>query len=87
MNDEIPNIADIIASYANQEKTTCESAADLGAIIFEMKREKDHCSENSKRMAELQKMAELQERVIRRMLENCVEESRQPKRPHLTVVK
>ena len=87
MRDEIPNIADIIASYANKEKTTHESAADPGAIIFEMKREKDHCGKNTERMVELQKMAELQERVIRRMLENCIEESHQPKRPHLTVVK
>ena len=77
MKDDIPNIADIIASYANQDKTTYESGADLGAIIFEM----------TERMAELQRLAELQERVIRRMLDNSLEESRQTKRPHLTVVK
>ena len=87
MKDDIPNIADIIASYANQDKTTYESGADLGAIIFEMKREKDHYGENTERMAELQRLAELQERVIRRMLDNSLEESRQTKRPHLTVVK
>jgi hypothetical protein len=87
MKDKIPNIADIIASYANQDKITYESAADLGAITLEMKHEKDHYGENTERMAEIQKMAELQERVIRRMLENSLEESHQPKRPHLTVVK
>ena len=85
--EKIPNIADIIASYANQDKTTYESAADMGAIIFEMKREKDHYGENTERMAELQKLAALQERIIRRMLDRSLEDSHQPKRPHLTVVK
>ena len=87
MKGDIPNTADIIASYANQDKTSFEAAADLGAIIFEMKREKDHYGERTERMAEAQKIAALQERLIRRMLDRSLEESHQPKRPHLTLVK
>ena len=84
---KIPNIADIIANYSNQEKTLQETAADLGAIILEIEREKDFYGEHSKRMAELKRLAALQERVLHRMLENSIEKSNQPKRPHLTVVK
>ena len=35
----IPNIADIIASHSNQDKTLQETASDLGVIILEMERE------------------------------------------------
>ena len=87
MKDDIPDIADIVASHFNQDKSLYQSAADMGAIIFEMKREKDHYGENTERMAEIQKLAALQERLIRRMLDRSLEESHQPKRPHLTVVK
>ena len=85
--DKIPNIADIIASYSNQDKTLQESAADLGAIILEMEREEKHYGKHTKRMAKLKKLAELQEIVVHRMLDKSVEEHDQPKRPHLTVVK
>ena len=87
MKDDIPNIADIIASYCNQDKTLYESAADLGAIIFEMEREHQYNGAHSKRLAELKKIKALQETVIHRLLDNSIVKSDQPKRPHLTVVK
>ena len=85
--DKIPNISDIIASYANQDKTLYESAADLGAIILEMEREELHYGKHTKRLAELKKVAALQDTVVSRLLEKSIEKPEPPKRPHLTVVK
>ena len=85
--EKIPNIADIIASYSNQDKTLEESAADLGAMILEMEREEEYYGKNTRRLAKLKKLAELQEIVVNRMLDNSINKSDQPKRPHLTVVK
>ena len=84
---KIPNIADIIASHSNQDKTLQETAADLGAIILEMEREEEFYGKHTKRMAKLKKLTELQEIVVHRMLDKSIEKSDQPKRPHLTVVK
>ena len=84
---KIPNIADIIASYSNQDKTLMESAADLGAMILEMEREEEYYGQHSKRLAELKKLAALQEKVVQRMLDRSIDESTQPKRPRLTIVK
>jgi hypothetical protein len=84
---KIPNIAEIIASYSNQDKTLQESAADLGAMILEMEREEEVYGKHSIRLAELKELAALQEKVVHRMLDKSVEEHDQPKRPHLTVVK
>ena len=84
---KIPNIADIIASYSNQDKTLEESAADLGAMILEMEHEEEYYGKHTKRMAKLKQLAELQEIVVHRMLDSSIEKSEQPKRPHLTVVK
>ena len=85
--DKIPDIAAIIASYSNQDKTLQESAADLGAIISEMEREEQFYGKHTKRLAEPKKLAELQEIIIHRMLDDSIEKSDQPKRPHLTVIK
>ena len=85
--EKIPNIADIIASHSNQDKTLQESAADLGAMILEMEREEECYGKHTKRMAELMNLAALQEMVVHRLLDNSIEESDQPKRPHLTIVK
>ena len=71
----------------NNDNSPYEAAADLGAIKMEMYREKKYYGEHTKRMAKLKKLAELQEIVVHRMLDNSIEESDQPKRPHLTVVK
>ena len=84
---KIPNIADIIASYSNQDKSLQESAADLGAMILEMEREEECHGKHSKRLAELKRARELQEKVVLRMLESSIDKSDQPERPHLTVVK
>ena len=85
--DKIPNIADIIGNALNQERPIQEAAADLGALVLEMEREEKHYGKNTKRMAELAQLAEIQERVIHRMLDRAIDKSDQPKRPHLTVVK
>jgi hypothetical protein len=84
---EIPSIADIIASYSNQDKTLEESAADLGAIILEMEREEECYGKHTNRLAELKELAAFQEKVVNRMLVRSTEGHNQPKRPHLTVVK
>ena len=84
---EIVNLGDIIANHFNQDKTLQETAADLGAIILEMNREKQYYGERTKRMAELEKLAEVQKRVVSRMLDNSINKADLPKRPRLTVVK
>jgi len=84
---KIPNIAEIIASYSNQDKSLQEAAADLGAIILEMEREEECYGKHTKRLAELKKLAALQEKVVLRMLDKSIEKPDQPKRAHLTVVK
>jgi hypothetical protein len=84
---KIPNIAEILASYSNQDKTLQESAADLGAIILEMEHEEECYGIHSKRLVELKELAALQEKVVPRMLDSSIKKSDQTKRPHLTVVK
>ena len=79
--EKTPNIADIIASYFNQNKSLQESAAGLGAIILEIKREKHLYGKNTRRLAALQ------EKAILMMLDRNNEKSNQPKRSHLKVVK
>jgi hypothetical protein len=52
-----------------------------------MELEERYYGKHTRRMAELKKLAELQEKVVHRLLDRTVEELDQPKRPHLTVVK
>ena len=85
--EKTPNIADIIGNAFNQERPIQESAADLGAIIIEMKREEQYYGKHTRRMTELTMLAEIQERVIHRILDRAIEKSDKPKRPHLKVVK
>ena len=66
---KLPNIADIIAAHANQDKTLRESAADLGAMILEMEREEELHGKNTERLAELKRVRALQEKVVMRMLD------------------
>jgi hypothetical protein len=84
---KLPNIADIIAGYYNQDKTLRKSAADLGAMILEMKREGKYYGRHSRRLAELKKLAALQEKVVDRMLDISIEGHDRPKGPRLRVVK
>ena len=53
----------IIVNYFNQEQTLQEEeeAADLGAIIFEIDREKNYYGDHTQRIAELKKLAAVQE--------------------------
>jgi len=78
---KIPNSTDIIAGYANQDKSLQESAADLGAMILEMEREEELHGVHSQRLAELKRARALQERVVMRMLDGSVEEGERPKSP------
>jgi hypothetical protein len=84
---KITDIADIIAGYADQDKTLYESAADLGAMILEMEREEERCGRHSKRLAELKRVRAIQEKVVLRMLDGCVEGDERQKGPRLRVVK
>ena len=85
--DDVPDIVDIIGNAFNQERPIQEAAADLGAIILEMKREEQYYGKHTKRMEELTQLAEIQERVIHRMLDRAIEKPDPPKKPHLTIVK
>ena len=82
-----PNIADLIGNALNQDRPLEDAAADLGALILDMEREKKYYGEHTKRMSDLMKLAEVQRRVVSKMLDNSIDKSDQPKRPHLTVVK
>jgi hypothetical protein len=82
-----PNISDIISNALNEERPLEDVAADLGALILNMEHEKKYYGEHTKRMADLEKLAEIQRRVVSRMLDNSIDKSDQPKRPHLVIVK
>ena len=82
---EIVNLGDIIVNYFNQEQTLQEAAADLGAIIFEIDREKKYYGEHTQRMAELKKLAAVQERVVSKMMDRINDNTPQPKAPHMEV--
>ena len=84
---DIPNIADIIGNAFNEERPLQDCAADLGVIILEMEREKKYYGEHTRRMAELTKLAEVQQRVLSRALDRSLGDANEPKRPHLTVVR
>ena len=83
---EIVNLGDIIVNYFNQDKTLQEAAADLGAIILEMDREEECYGKHSKRMVELKKLAEVQERVLSKMLDRTDDDLPLPKMPRLRVL-
>ena len=85
--EKTPNIADIIGNAFNQKRPMKESAADLGAIILEMKREEQCYGKHTKHMAELMTLADVQKRVVSRMLDRSIEKPTHPKRPHLKIVK
>jgi len=54
---------------ANREVRSSPSTGAPSSAYMAMKREKDHCVENTERMTVLQNLAALQKRLIRRMLE------------------
>ena len=83
---EIVNLGDIIVNYFNQEKTLQEIAADLGAIIFEIDREKKYYGENTQRMAELKKLADVQERVVSKMMDEIDDNTPHPEVPRMEVL-
>ena len=82
---EIVNLGDIIVNYFNQEQTLQEAAADLGAIIFEIDREKKYYGENTQRMAELKKLAEIQGRAVSKMMDRINDNTHRPEVPHMEV--
>jgi hypothetical protein len=84
---KITDIAESIASHADQDKSLYESAADLGAMILEMEREEDCQGRHSKRLAELKRARAIQEKVVLRMLDGSIEGDERPKGPRLRVVK
>jgi len=77
--DKTPNIEDIIGNASNQERPIQDAAADLGAIVLEMDHEKKYYGEHTKRMTDLMKLAEVQGRVVSRMLDNSIDKSDPPK--------
>ena len=85
--EKTPDIVDITGNAFNQKRPSQEAAADLGALELDMKREEKNYGRHSKRMEELTRLAEIQERVIHRLLDRAIEKPTQPKRPHLTIVK
>jgi len=81
------NISDVIASHLVQNKSVHELTADLDAIVIELQREKKHAGKQTARVAELSKMAVIQERLILRVLDRTRNKSARPKAPHLKVIK
>lgn len=84
---KISDIEDIIAGHFKREPPPEEAAADQGVTMLEMSREKLYNDKHTMRMAELKKIAALQERVVHRLPDGTDEEHKQSKRPHLTVIK
>jgi len=82
-----PNIVNIIGNAFNQERPLYDIAADLGEIVLEMEREKKYYGERTKRMEELKILAEIQEKVLDGMMDRAIEKPRQPRKPHLRIVK
>ena len=87
MKDERPDITDRIAGHFNRDKTLQGASATPGADILEIDPDKPHHGEHNRRMAELGKLADVQKRVVTRILDSSNEKPSQPKRPHLTVVR
>jgi hypothetical protein len=85
--DDVPDIVDIIGNAFNQERPLYDVAADLGALILAMEHEKKCYGEHTKSMAELKKLADVQDRVFTRTLARDVEKSDHQKKPHLTIIK
>ena len=75
---EIVNLGDIIVNYFNQDKTLQETAADLGAIVLEMEREERYNGKHTRRMAELKKLADVQERVFSKMVDRINDDDLPP---------
>ena len=82
---KIPNIADIIVNHINQDKTLYEAAADLGAIILEIEREKKYYGELTQRMAELKRLADVQDRVVSKIMDESDDNTTRHEVPHLEV--
>lgn len=82
-----PRIEDVVASYFNEDKSAQESAADLGAIVYQMMREEEYYGKRTKRMAELTKLSNIQERVLRKILEKTMDKSNYQKGLRLKVAK
>jgi hypothetical protein len=85
--EKTPNIVNISGNAFNQESPPQEAAADLGALNLEMNRLKQRYRKYTKRMVELKKLADVQDRIFTRTLARDIEKSDQPERPHLKVVK
>lgn len=84
---EIVCLADIITNYFNQKKNLEETAADLGAIILEMEREEKYYGKDTKRMAELKMLAEVQKQALSKMMDRSNDDLLSSKEKHLLVVK
>lgn len=84
---KIPSQEDIINNYFNQEKSLEETAADLGRIVLEMMHEEQFYGKHTKRMAELKRLAELQEQVLSKIEDRSNNNASSNKMPYLTVMK
>lgn len=80
-------IVDIICNAINQDQSPEESAADLGEFIREMRREEENYGQCTQRMAKLQQLIPIQERVVLMKLTETSEDSPSSKQHHLRIVK
>jgi len=64
-----------------------ESTADPVAVVLMLQQEAGNRQQEDKRISRPMKQAEIKERVLRRMLENSLEPSIPPRKPHLKIVK
>ena len=80
------DLTSIICNALTQDQSLDESAADLGQLIQEMRREKEVYGRYTQRWAELKRLADIQERVVLMRLRDTPEDP-PPKWRHLSVVK
>jgi hypothetical protein len=81
------DITNLIASHSDRNKSDESPNTSLNAIVLKMTREQRRYAEHIRKMTELKRMASFQERIVHRMLDKGIEETGQPERPHLKIVK
>ena len=83
---KIPSQRNLLDKYFNSEGDLQETAADLGMIILEMKREETNNGKYTKRMLELKKLADIQEQVFREVEKRTIIKTSECKKPGFIVI-
>lgn len=84
---KVPNLKETVVSYLNKDKNLFETAADYGAVLVEIEREKEYHGEHTQKFTELKKHAKLLERLSLNLLDESIYKAPEHKRPNLRIVK